>query len=219
MSHSPPGQRGLTAEDFDEVIGNCMATTDMPGATFACELIRAYPDAKIIINKRDDVDTWYESVINSFDNAKDPSPIGQWRTALFNTNLFWIKLGRIAMWEHMMNYNFAQNGKDVYRKHYRELDELLEVEAGSERQRHVLRWKVEDGWRPLVAFLEKDVPMGEDGMEVEFPKGNAPDEFQKKRMAMVIDKVKRANRRRRVFLSVIVGLLAGGMGWYWWRST
>src|ERR1700761_1742624 len=78
-----PRERGLDAAEFDKCIGNCMATTDMPGATFACELIRAYPEAKVIINKREDIDAWYKSVIKSFDNPAQPSPFGQWGTALF----------------------------------------------------------------------------------------------------------------------------------------
>ena len=167
-------ERGLDASEFDKCIGNCMATTDMPGAAFACELIRAYPEAKVIINKREDIEAWYRSVINSFDNPKKPSPFGQWRTALFGPELFWMKAGRDAMWAHAMGYDFAKNGKGVYRKHYEEIDELLEAESMAGRGRKVLRWKVEDGWTSLASFLGKEVPEDERGIEVDFPSGNAP---------------------------------------------
>ena len=38
-----------------------MAITDLPAARFAPELIAAYPNAKVILNKRDDADAWYRS--------------------------------------------------------------------------------------------------------------------------------------------------------------
>ena len=204
-------ERRLDASEFNKCIGNCMATTDMPGATFAGELIRAYPEARVIINRREDVDAWYYSVINSFDNPKIPSPFGQWRTALFDPELFWMKAGRDAMWGHMVSYNFAKTGKDVYRKHYQEIDEVLEAERLAGRERRVLRWNVEDGWGSLVAFLGKVVPKDEKGVEVEFPKGNAPEEFQKKRMAASIAKVNRAKRRRLTFIFATGALLIGTM--------
>jgi hypothetical protein len=33
----------------------------MPCASFAAELVAAYPDAMIILNRRSDVDAWYKS--------------------------------------------------------------------------------------------------------------------------------------------------------------
>jgi hypothetical protein len=70
-----PAERGLDAREFDRCIGNCMATTDIPGATFATELIRAYPHAKVIVNKREDEEAWYESILNTFGTE---SPFGSW---------------------------------------------------------------------------------------------------------------------------------------------
>ena len=44
---------------------NPKATTDIPCAIFASELMVAYPDAKIILNTRD-VEGWAKSVDGSF---------------------------------------------------------------------------------------------------------------------------------------------------------
>jgi hypothetical protein len=63
----------VTREDFDAIIGHCAGISDLPGATFARELIAAYPEAKVILNTRSDMAAWYssfESTIGTFD--QDP---------------------------------------------------------------------------------------------------------------------------------------------------
>lgn len=55
------GNVTFTAEEFDEVFGEYDALTDMPCASLAAELAAAYPDAKVILNRRSDVDAWYKS--------------------------------------------------------------------------------------------------------------------------------------------------------------
>lgn len=49
--------------NYNKLLGNgkltCLkATTDAPGCAFIPELVAAYPDAKVVLNKRD-VDKWY----------------------------------------------------------------------------------------------------------------------------------------------------------------
>lgn len=55
----------ITAEDFDELLGNSVAVTDAAGSCFAGELVRAYPKAKVIINRRRDLDAWLVSMDES----------------------------------------------------------------------------------------------------------------------------------------------------------
>lgn len=55
------GGSGLCREDFDALLGNSEAITDSPGTLFARELIQAYPEAKVILNRRD-VDSWHRSM-------------------------------------------------------------------------------------------------------------------------------------------------------------
>lgn len=42
----------LTAASFDKVLGNCEAVADLPCAAFGVELLRAYPHAKVVLNRR-----------------------------------------------------------------------------------------------------------------------------------------------------------------------
>jgi hypothetical protein len=210
-----PAKRGLDATEFDKCIGNCMATTDIPGASFACELVRAYPNARVIVNKREDVEAWYQSVLKTFGTS---SPIGKWSIALFDAELFWLKAGRDAVWSHMVEYDFARTGKDVYRKHYAAVDELLESEKAAGRERKVLRWQVENGWDGLLEFLGKKLPIDrETGMAMEFPSGNEVPEFHRRRMAATVEKVRRAEMRRTIVVTFVIGLAVSSRVWFWLR--
>ena len=55
----------ITAEDFDALIGHAVAVTDAAANCFAAELIAAYPDAKVILNTRRDIDAWHASVMSN----------------------------------------------------------------------------------------------------------------------------------------------------------
>ncbi|TDZ53645.1 putative membrane protein [Colletotrichum trifolii] len=45
---------------WDALLGHCQAVCDWPAASFADELVEAYPDAKVVLTTRD-VDSWYKS--------------------------------------------------------------------------------------------------------------------------------------------------------------
>jgi hypothetical protein len=47
---------------FDGVLGNVQAVSDTPRKCFAGELIEAYPNAKIILNHRPNIDAWQDSI-------------------------------------------------------------------------------------------------------------------------------------------------------------
>ncbi len=55
------GDCDITAADFDELMGDAVAVCDIPASVFAAEMIRAYPDAKVIINTNPDLDRWHAS--------------------------------------------------------------------------------------------------------------------------------------------------------------
>ncbi|KAJ4098906.1 hypothetical protein NW756_003516 [Fusarium oxysporum] len=59
------GNTTITKEEFDEVLGHSVAVTDAAGSVFAAELIAAYPDAKVVLNYRRDLDAWHESAVKT----------------------------------------------------------------------------------------------------------------------------------------------------------
>ncbi len=145
---------------------------------------------KVILNRRKDVDAWYQSfhsslIIGLRDNW--------WLKALavFSPDYFWLRQLTMRFVIDFFNGSFEKHGMDVYRAHYRQLEDMM-------GERKYLEWTVEDGWyaapsscfqcitgsysktdaddgprEPLCAFLDKPVP------EKAFPSGNAPPELRK----------------------------------------
>jgi hypothetical protein len=52
-------------EEFDQLLGHCMAVTDTPCFVFDEELLEAYPDAKVILTVRDSPKQWVASQMNT----------------------------------------------------------------------------------------------------------------------------------------------------------
>lgn len=67
--HHAPSRPGdeprVTREDFDELIGHCVAVTDAAASCFAPEMIAAYPEAKVVLNVRRDADAWERSAVDT----------------------------------------------------------------------------------------------------------------------------------------------------------
>lgn len=124
--------------DFDSILANFEAVTDCPANVFGKELIEFYPRAKVILNRRRNMDAWYKSM-QSTALAAFSWPL--WILTWFDSNLCWL------WWTFdlalRVNYDgdFNKNGKRMAREHYRRLEESL-----AEQQRDYLDWSVEDGW-------------------------------------------------------------------------
>ena len=140
--------------EFDALLGNCAAVTDMPCACFWEELMVAYPEAKIVLVERD-IEDWYRS----FD-------------AIFVTELFSRVAGvsvnyieplvgsQIGLLSRKILYGYfhantpdevRKNARGVYREHYRRIREA----APKER---LLEYRLGEGWEPLCKFLGKEMP-------------------------------------------------------------
>jgi hypothetical protein len=68
-----PNGLKVTREDFDVILGSCVGVSDLPAAAFARELIAAYPEAKVILNSRGDMEGWrrsFEVTLGRFDGDK-----------------------------------------------------------------------------------------------------------------------------------------------------
>ncbi|KAF2192225.1 hypothetical protein K469DRAFT_694357 [Zopfia rhizophila CBS 207.26] len=115
-SGSKNGDVTFTAEEFDQVFGGYDALTDMPIAVLAAELVQAYPDAKVILNRRKDIDAWYNSTIATIMAQGDDRM--NWFRSWFCADLYWT---RRLMFREMMPWfyrgDFRANGKWVYREH------------------------------------------------------------------------------------------------------
>jgi hypothetical protein len=185
--------------EFDKVLGNCEAITDVPCFVFAEELIKAYPDAKVILNRRRDVDAWYRSMQET---AMGVFTWPLWALHFWDRDLFWIysvfELG-LMVWAQR---DFDSHGKAMAAEHYRTLEDVCKRDG-----REYLDWSAEEEWAPLCAFLGKEVP-GEP-----FPWENkAGREFESKMVAAIGAMVMRAVRNLGV---IVLGGAALGAAFCW----
>jgi hypothetical protein len=118
------------------------AVSDFPAAIFAEELIKAYPDAMVILSVRDE-DTWYKSMMSTLWHAYANHPPGGGNPAMRTLAEQYHK----NMWAN----DFPVHGRLAYQKHN---DLVRELGKGS----RFLEYNVKESWGPLCRFLEKPVP-------------------------------------------------------------
>ncbi|KAI1756884.1 hypothetical protein F4782DRAFT_484463 [Xylaria castorea] len=157
----PPFKR----EDWDELWGSEWDVVTDIASPFVPELIKAYPDAKVVIVQRD-FDSWWPSFTrNIIDRVfKQPKsiivefvtstflgvrPVQSLRKVLFG---FFDTKSREEMDE--------TRGRQVYEEYFRKIRELVPPERR-------LEYTIGDGWESLCDFLGVEVPQG-----VPFPRGN-----------------------------------------------
>ncbi|KAI0422829.1 hypothetical protein F5X98DRAFT_325263 [Xylaria grammica] len=155
----------FTREDWDEIWGSEFEIVTDIASPFVPELIKAYPDAKVVVVQRD-FDSWWLSFTR---NVRD-RVFGQPRATIigFVTSTF---LGVRPM-QSMAKTLFgffdvksskeinATRGRQVYEEYFRRIRELVPPERR-------LEYTIGDGWEPLCDFLGVKVPQG-----VPFPRGN-----------------------------------------------
>lgn len=127
----------LNRKEFDKVLGDCAAVTDVPSYGFAHELIDQYPDARIILNYRGDIEAWHKSVERTIEQYN--AGWYDWLFTFFQSAMFWHQ--RTFWWTFRRLYkgDFQKYGREWYREHYEGLEKRLP--AGK-----YLKWRVEDGW-------------------------------------------------------------------------
>lgn len=203
---SGDGESNLTVEDFDALMGHSVAVTDAVASVFASDLIRVYPEAKVILNGRRDMDAWHRSAINHIASINESWSLflvsrwtwyGFWTWNMYQ-NMFWHKLFRTTT-EQTMGQAVRQNGKWVYREHYDMIRGLVPPER-------LLEWTVEDGWEPLCKFLGKEVP------NEPLPKMNDRAGFQKRVANWHAENQKVLIRNVSMFIAV-VAICAGAATW------
>ncbi|POS72452.1 hypothetical protein DHEL01_v209156 [Diaporthe helianthi] len=147
-------------EEYDKLYEGYNASCNIPGTLVAEELIKAYPEAKVILTTRD-FDKWSKSMTqsvdrglkwNSWDWIAPFDPIyGPW----------W----RYHKFTHALRPLLAPKGeRQAYKDHYDLVRRLVPKDR-------LLEYSVSEGWGPLCKFLEKDVP------KESFPNVNNTNEF------------------------------------------
>lgn len=127
------------------------------------ELVAAYPEAKVILNVRDDPDKWLVSMNKTlFTVFKWPS----WKLLQYTEPRLcgrWFKHVNL-IWQVFCNGDRGELCKQRYLEHNEKV-------RGSTDPSRVLEYRVSEGWESLCHFLELSVPT------TSFPTGNTPAEF------------------------------------------
>ncbi|KAG6994148.1 hypothetical protein G7Y79_00046g081990 [Physcia stellaris] len=151
--------------EFDKLLGEYSAITDIPCILFADELLAAYPDALVILTERDEA-SWLVSM------EKTILELWRWKSwdyfAPFDPKLiapFWKTYKYILhLWCGGPTTNKTRL-LQTYREHYAHIRSVVPRER-------LLEFRRGDGYKQLCEFLGEEVPGEED-----YPHVNRPDEI------------------------------------------
>lgn len=188
----PGDEPRVTREDFDELIGHCVAVTDAAASCFAAEMIAAYPEAKVVLNVRRDQDAWERSVMNTL--VKVNKSWVFYLASWFDKDAFWAwTVYERYLWPRLFRAaddDFGSavrvNGKWILKGeglssarqplcssfttgNFTNMGtaEHSAMIKGLVPQDRLLEWSIDEGWGPLCEFLGKPVP------DEPFPHANA----------------------------------------------
>jgi hypothetical protein len=180
--------------------------TDTPCNVFAEELLETYPEAKVILSVRDNVDVWYASYLNAIQPFWDtlylePGVWGKIRRA------FSLRPRDDGMAWKLLQHTYYKDFSRLGREHYAEYNEKIRVLA-REQKREFLEFNVKDGWEPLCKFLGDSVP------DTAFPFGNDTKEMQGIVRGLKAENEKTIRRTAGRLLSVVSVAVASIAVWY-----
>lgn len=159
--------------DFETLFSGFQAAVDFPSAYYYRELMRQYPEAKVILTVRD-ASKWYESAANTI--FKDPDPI-KFPILKFLGRLS-TKLSYIPqIYYHIQTFLFKeafQGKKDDKEAMITLFNEWIEDVKRTVPAEKLLVYDIQQGWEPLCDFLNVPVP------STPFPKTNMKGGFQKR---------------------------------------
>ena len=126
---------------WEELLAVYQSTVDWPGCTFYKELMKVYPNAKVLLNVRAP-DKWYESARNTIYatvTMPDPPP-GR-------------RVVDKLVWEQTFDGNFEdrQHAIEVFEQHNEDVKNYVAPER-------LLVYEAREGWEPLCEFLGVDAP-------------------------------------------------------------
>ena len=142
------------------------AAVDWPSCNYWREQLRAFPEAKIILTKRDP-DSWYESVMNTI----WPASVKGRELARSNVNLDKVSQDRSSMvfeviWDGIFEGRMSE--KDFVIDKYERHNQAVIDEVPSSK---LLIYEPGEGWEPLCRFLECSQP------SMDYPNVNSTEEF------------------------------------------
>ena len=151
--------------EFDKLLAEYDAVSDVPAVLFSAELLEAYPDAKVILTTRDP-EKWVDSMRSSIWLAHS-----WWTFDLltpFHNFIHGWRTTDTLDWDAFINSSpdkpsMHPRRRDYQSKEYRELairrfNEHNEYIRSLVPKERLLKFQPQDGWEPLCEFLGEEVP-------------------------------------------------------------
>jgi hypothetical protein len=146
------------AVDWEEVFATYNASVDWPSAHFYAELAERYPQARVILTKRDP-QRWYESMSETILKAMAASGSGP------APDDHPMKFADIIIAEKTFGRDFsAANVIAAFERHNAAVQQTIPADR-------LLVFEAVQGWAPLCDFLGVPVP------DAPFPRTNSREEF------------------------------------------
>lgn len=227
---------------WDRMTGHVEAASDIPTSLFPEELLRCYPDAKVVLTVRGDAKGRDDETASR--RPKHLAGAETFATSTCATILalrnrtWWMAAGllptlfvslvpvprralvRRATFRLLFDVLSAEESEALADDHARlariyQMHNARVMSLCEEQGREVLVYNVAEGWAPLLEFLgERDVPRDENGERREFPRLNDTATFHRIVGVKMAEMKAAARRQRRKLLSIVgSGLLVGALLW------
>ena len=137
--------------DWDVFFTGYQATVDWPGCTFYQELMRVYPEAKVLLTVRDP-EQWYASTWNTIYQLPRSPAMRVLRFLVPHLRRFFA-MNEQLIWQGTFAGQFEnrQHAIAVFQAHIAAVKEFVPAER-------LLIYDVREGWAPLCNFLDVPVP-------------------------------------------------------------
>lgn len=179
---------GNTPHDWNEVFQNYSATIDYPSSCVWKELMKANPDAKVLLTLHPGgAEAWYKSTVDTIYGMSR-----MWESKLLSSFIpplsKMTKMTSKLIWGRFLKGTMdnKQDAINRYNEHTKEVISLVP-------SKKLLVYSVDQGWEPLCEFLEVAVPNSA------FPKVN-----DKKEMIKMIRLMSIATRGLIAIIALIV---------------
>ena len=144
--------------DFLSMYRDVDAVTDVPANIFYEEILKAFPDAKVILSERDSEDVWLASWIKQLEQKlrMEREPL---RVLLFALSSSYRKSWKTVLRSQQFVLGFPKvnvnESKFLLKKKYREYNERVKAVVPPDQ---LLVYNVKQGWEPICKFLGRDIP-------------------------------------------------------------
>ena len=176
--------------DWKALFNGYQATVDWPACTYYQELMKVFPDAKVLLSVRDP-EKWYESVRNTIFQARQFMQ-KSWARFLMPGAKIRSRMMDSIIWDGTFSGRLEdrQYAIEVFNRHIEEVKRYVPPER-------LLVFDVKEGWEPLCRFLGVPVP------NKPFPRLNDTVTFQQR--------IKNRVRLMGVAAAVVVALIGLGL--------